>query len=430
MWFFKLIKFIYYKYSEKRRMYIMTKFNDYEKFIDEQQKFVSKIKDKTLKVAAMLNLYNGYYFDNQLEKAEETLKSLDTDSLDKPITAIYYYYLINHYIAANNGIMVDKLWEESQSKLEEIKQKQPQFYRNLEINYNNFKGLYEESNKIILQACYDGKDDIFYELLKAEIYFNTGKEKEAKLIINDLLNGDKKLVPIFKERIKKLQVKYMKLEDQNFKLKEKVSGKDKIWLKVRDSYFMTNLLLWFIDVKNMFKNKYVLLILGPIIAAYLWKAIGSIEFKNLTYWNYWNYLILDIFSKLIVINITGLLINYMIRHKKYFKAVLVSLVFLSWLSFCFYAQSYSVSLKARILDLPYVTSRSYIEESTTIKYINIVHKDKYKYIQIETSNKNKFKVFDDDKFYNYIVENCYEGDIVKIKYLPNTKNIIYIIKHS
>ncbi|MFD3157940.1 hypothetical protein ACFIJ5_13880 [Haloimpatiens sp. FM7330] len=428
MWILKLLNIMYYRCNEKRRMYIMTKFNDYEKFIEQQQKAVSKIKEETSRIAAILNLYNAYYFNDQLEKAEETIKSLDIDSLDNSIKCIYYYYLLNHYIAANNEIMVDKLWEESQSLLEEMKQKDNQFYRNLQMNYNNFKGLYEKSNKILLEVDYDGKDDIFYTLLKTEIYFNVGKENEAKLIINDLLNGKKKLVPIFKKKIKDFQMKYMN-EDEKFinknKTNEKISFKDKVWSKVRDSDFMRNLLLLFIDVKNILKNKYVLLIFGPIIAVYLWKIIGIIGLKNNTYWNYWNYLILDILSNVAFINLVGLLINYMIKRKKYLKAMLIILVLLSCIGFNFSAKSYSLSLKARIIDLPYVVSKSYVEEVTTIKYIDIVNEEKYQYIQIETNN-NKFQVFSDDNVYDYILQNCCEGDVVKIKYLPNTKNIIYI----
>ncbi len=429
MWILKLIKLIYHKCNEKRRMYIMTKFNDYEKFIEQQQKAVSKINDKTSKIVAILNLYNAYYFNNQLEKAEETIKALDINGLDNSIGSVYYYYLINCYIAASDEIMVDKLWQESQSALEEIKEKYPQLYRNLNMNYNNFKGLYEESNKILLEADYDKKNDIFYAILKAEIYFNIGKENKAKLIINGLLEDKKKLPPLFKKKIKDIQMKYMNLEYEGFinknETNEKISFKDRIWLKVRDSDFMRNLLLLFIDIKSIFKNKYGLLILCPIIIIYLWKIIATMGLRSNTYSDYWDCLILDIFSKVLTINIMVLLINYMIKCKKYLKAIAVILMLLFWISFNFFAQSYPSSLKARIKDLHYVVSKSYVEEITTIKYIDMVDKGKYQYIEIETNN-NKFEVFNGDNVYDYILQNCYEGDVVKIKYLPNTKDIIYI----
>jgi len=410
-------------------MYIIDEFNDYEKFIEEQQKAASKIKDKTFKISAILNLYNGYYFTNQLEKAEEVIKSLDIESLDNSLKCAYYYYLINHYIATSNEIMLDKFWEESQSSLEELRQNDAQLYRKLKINYNNFKGLYEESNKILLEADYDEKGDIFYDLLKTETYFNIGKENEAKLIINDLPKDNKKLPPIFKKKVKELQVRYMNVENEGFinkdKTNEKISFKDKVWLKFRDLDFMRNLLLLFIYVKNILKNKHVLVVFGIIIATYLWEFIGIIGLRNNIYWNYWTHFMLDIFNKVFMINIMILLLKYMIKSKKYLKTMLVTLIMLSSMGFIFYVQPYSSTLMAIIKDLPYVVSKSYVEEVTTIEYINMVDEIDYQYMEIETSNKINFELFNNNDTYNYIMENCYEGDVVKIKYLPNTKDIIY-----
>ncbi|MEW9095438.1 MAG: hypothetical protein AB2417_10195 [Clostridiaceae bacterium] len=436
MWIFK---FIHYKCNERKRIYIIGEFNDYEKFIEQQQKAVSKIKDKTFKLSAILNLYVGYYISNQLEKAEETIetmKSLDLDieDLDNPIKCIYYYYLINYYITTSNEIMLYKIWEESQSSLEELKQNCTQLYRNLNMNYNNFKGLYEESNKILLEDDHDEKDDIFYTLLKAEIYFNIGKENEAKLIINGLLKDKKKLAPIFKKKIKDLQVKYMNVEDEGFvnanEINEEISFKDKIWLKVRDSDAMRNLLLLLIHVKNILKkilkNKYVLSILGFFVAVRLWTIIETIVLKNNIYRSYWNHLILDIFGKAFTINIMLLLLNYMIKSKKHLKTMLLTLMLLFTVGLNFYVQPYSLSLMAKITDLPYVVSKNYVEEVTTIEYIDMINRSDYQYIEIETNNKNKFVIFNDDNIYDYILENCYEGDVVKIKYLPNTEDLIYI----
>lgn|GEM_PF-4788756 len=425
----RILKFIYYKWNERKRMYIIDEFNDYEKFIEEQQKAASKIKDKTFKISAILNLYNGYYFTNQLEKAEEVIKSLDIESLDNSLKCAYYYYLINHYIATSNEIMLDKFWEESQSSLEELRQNDAQLYRKLKINYNNFKGLYEESNKILLEADYDEKGDIFYDLLKTETYFNIGKENEAKLIINDLPKDNKKLPPIFKKKVKELQVRYMNVENEGFinkdKTNEKISFKDKVWLKFRDLDFMRNLLLLFIYVKNILKNKHVLVVFGIIIATYLWEFIGIIGLRNNIYWNYWTHFMLDIFNKVFMINIMILLLKYMIKSKKYLKTMLVTLIMLSSMGFIFYVQPYSSTLMAIIKDLPYVVSKSYVEEVTTIEYINMVDEIDYQYMEIETSNKINFELFNNNDTYNYIMENCYEGDVVKIKYLPNTKDIIY-----
>ncbi|MBU5484318.1 hypothetical protein KQI86_08255 [Clostridium sp. MSJ-11] len=429
MWIFK---FIYYKWNERRRLHILSKFNDYEKFIEEQQKAVSKIKDETFKISAILNLYIGHYLNNQLDKAEEileTMKSFDIDDLDDSIKYIYFYYSINHYIATGNEIMVDRIWEESQSLREEVKEKCTEIYRHTRMNYNNFKGLYEESNKVLLEDGHDKKDDVFCNILKAEIYFNVGKEEEAKFIINDLLNGDKKLTPIVKKKIKELQAQYMNVEYEGFintnETDEKISFKDKVWLKVRDSAFMRNLLFLFIDIKNILKNKYILLIFGPIVAAYLWGKLGYIALRDNTYRNYWNHVMGSIFLGVLTINITLLFINYMIKSKKYFSTILVALIILSPMSFIFFGEPYSSTLMATIKDLPYVVSKGYVEEVTTIEYIDIVSKSDYEYIEIEISN-NSFELFYDDKFYNYILQNCYEGDIVKIKYLPNTKDLIYI----
>ncbi|HAG44859.1 MAG TPA: hypothetical protein DCL31_17970 [Clostridium sp.] len=425
----RILKFIYYKWNERKRMYIIDEFNDYEKFIEEQQKAASKIKDKTFKISAILNLYNGYYFTNQLEKAEEVIKSLDIESLDNSLKCAYYYYLINHYIATSNEIMLDKFWEESQNSLEELRQNDAQLYRKLKINYNNFKGLYEESNKILLEADYDEKGDIFYDLLKTETYFNIGKENEAKLIINDLPKDNKKLPPIFKKKVKELQVRYMNVENEGFinkdKTNEKISFKDKVWLKFRDLDFMRNLLLLFIYVKNILKNKHVLVVFGIIIATYLWEFIGIIGLRNNIYWNYWTHFMLDIFNKVFMINIMILLLKYMIKSKKYLKTMLVTLIMLSSMGFIFYVQPYSSTLMAIIKDLPYVVSKSYVEEVTTIEYINMVDEIDYQYMEIKTSNKINFELFNNNDTYNYIMENCYEGDVVKIKYLPNTKDIIY-----
>ncbi len=426
----RILKFIYYKWNERKRMYIIDEFNDYEKFIEEQQKAASKIKDKTFKISAILNLYNGYYFTNQLEKAEKVIKSLDIESMDNSTKCAYYYYLINHYIATSNKIMLDKFWEESQSSLEELRQNDAQLYRKLKINYNNFKGLYEESNKILLKADYDEKGDIFYDLLKTETYFNIGKENEAKLIINGLPKDNKKLPPIFKKKIKELQVRYMNVENEGFinkdKTNEKISFKDKVWLKFRDLDFMRNLLLLFIYVKNILKNKHVLVVFGIIIATYLWEFIGIIGLRNNIYWNYWTHFMLDIFNKVFMINIMILLLKYMIKSKKYLKTMLVTLIMLSSMGFIFYVQPYSSTLMAIIKDLPYVVSKSYVEEVTTIEYINMVDEIDYQYMEIETSNKINFELFNNNNIYNYIMENCYEGDVVKIKYLPNTKDIIYL----
>lgn len=425
----RILKFIYYKWNERKRMYIIDEFNDYEKFIEEQQKAASKIKDKTFKISAILNLYNGYYFTNQLEKAEEVIKSLDIESLDNSSKCAYYYYLINHYIATSNEIMLDKFWEESQSSLEELRQNDAQLYRKLKINYNNFKGLYEESNKILLEADYDEKGDIFYDLLKTETYFNIGKENEAKLIINGLPKDNKKLPPIFKKKIKELQVRYMNVENEGFinkdKTNEKISFKDKVWLKFRDLDFMRNLLLLFIYVKNILKNKHVLVVFGIIIATYLWEFIGIIGLRNNIYWSYWTHFMLDIFNKVFMINIMILLLKYMIKSKKYLRTMLVTLIMLSSMGLIFYVQPYSSTLMAIIKDLPYVVSKSYVEEVTTIEYINMVDEIDYQYMEIETSNKINFELFNNNDTYNYIMENCYEGDVVKIKYLPNTKDIIY-----
>lgn len=429
-----ILKFIYYKWNERKRMYIIGEFNDYEKFIEEQQKAVSKIKDKTARIVAILNLYNGYYFTNQLEKAEEVIKSLDIESLDNSSKCAYYYYLINHYIDTSNEIMVDKLWEESQSSLEELRQNDAQFYRKLKINYNNFKGLYEESNKILLESSHNEKDDILYAILKAEAYFNIGKENEAKLIINDLLKDKKKLPPIFKKKIKELQVKYMNVEDEGFinknKTNKKISFKDKVWLKFRDLDFMRNLLLLFIYVKNILKkilkNKHVLVILGVIIATHLWGFIGSAVLRNNMYCNYWNRFMADIFGKVFIINIMIVLLKYIIKSKQYLKTMLATLILPFFMGVIFFAEPYSLSLMAKIRDLSYVVSISYVEEVTTIEYINIVNGVDYEYMEMETSSGINFELFYNNDIYDYIIENCYEGDVVKMKYLPNTKDIIYI----
>lgn len=168
-----------------------------------------------------------------------------------------------------------------------------------------------------------------------------------------------------------------------------------------------------------------MVILGLIIATYLWGFIGIIGLRNNTYWNYWNHFILDIFSKVFIINIIILLLKYMIKSKKYLKTMLVILIILFSMGFTFFAQSYSSTLMATIKDLPYVVSKSYVEEVTTIEYINIVNNIDYEYMEIETSNKINFELFYGNDIYDYIIENCYEGDVVKIKYLPNTKDIIY-----
>lgn len=430
----RILKFIYYKWNERKRMYIISEFNDYEKFIEEQQKAVSKIKDKTARIVAILNLYNGYYFTNQLEKAEKVIKSLDIESLDNSSKCAYYYYLINHYIDTSNEIMLDKLWEESQSSLEELRQNDAQFYRKLKINYNNFKGLYEESNKILLEADYDEKGDIFYDLLKTETYFNIGKENEAKLIINGLLEDKKKLPQIFKKKIKELQVRYMNVGDEGFinkdKTNEKISFKDKVWLKFRDLDFMRNLLLLFIYIKNILKktlkNKHVLVFLSILIATYLWEFIGIIGLRNNIYWNYWTHFMLDIFNKVFIINIMIVLLKYIIKSKQYLKTMLATLILPFFMGVIFFAGPYSLSLMAKIRDLPYVVSKSYVEEVTTIEYINIVNGIDYEYMEIETSNNINFRLFYNNDIYDYIMENCYEGDVVKIKYLPNTKDIIYL----
>ncbi|WP_315118440.1 hypothetical protein [uncultured Clostridium sp.] len=427
-----IFKFIYYKWNERRRLYILSKFNDYEKFIEEQQKAVSKIKDETFKISAILNLYIGYYLNNQLDKAEEileTMKSFDIDDLDDSIKYIYFYYSIDHYIATGNEIMVDRIWEESQSLREEVKEKCTEIYRHTRMNYNNFKGLYEESNKALLEDGHDKKDDMFCNILKAEIYFNIGKEEEAKLIINGLLNGDKKLTPIVKKKIKELQDKYMNVEYEGFintnVTDEKISLKDRVWLKVRDSVVMRNLLFLFIDAKNILKNKYVLAILGPIFAVRLWKTLGYAALRSYTYWNYLDNVMGSILLDVLIINIVLLLINYMIKSKKYLKTMLIALIILHPIGWIFYEQPYSSTLTATIKDLPYVVSKGYVEEVTTIEYIDIVSKNDYEYIEMEISN-NSFELFSDDKFYNYILQNCYEGDVVKIKYLPNTKELIDI----
>lgn len=134
-----------------------------------------------VRILFSINLSSTYYSNNQLIDALNILKTLDINELNNNEKIAYYNDLIHYYIDMNDEFMLEQVWKEAQDSLEELKKSSSIIYKHILINYNNFKGLYEESNQILLEIDNENNEKNNHLLLsKAKVYFNIGREDEAK----------------------------------------------------------------------------------------------------------------------------------------------------------------------------------------------------------------------------------------------------------
>ena len=239
------------------------------------------------------------------------------------------------------------------------------------------------------------------------------------------MKGNEKNIPVFKRKLEELQANYMMMdniinEDGRIfykDIKKKMSFKEKIWKSVRDSNLLRNILLIGIDIKALFKKKWFVFLVGYIIMFKLVMKVQDVLCKNSIYIDYWKYVCGSFMYNLMRIGIFALIIMYAIKKKKHFVAVIAFT--LIWFSISLSGPLGEIS---QFLDFHYVISENYVEDVETITDISITDN---KEIDIETNN-NKFILYCDHRYYDDIIEKYYIGDVVKIKYLPNTKNILDI----
>ncbi|GAA0076651.1 hypothetical protein UT300005_10290 [Clostridium sp. CTA-5] len=422
---------LYSIFIDQARSNINYLCNDYDKYIEVETKVKNTTKNKSVRKLATINLSIAYYFNNEIHKALDTLKSLDIDDLNKREKISYYYNLLLYSTKIKDEETINYVITEGKKDIDSIKEKANSTYNIFYINYYNYKGLYEESKKLLLEIDREKLSEgerVYYNLLQAEYYVYIKNYYEAANIINQIIKYDEITSPIIIETIKCLSEKCIEngvfIEDYYNKSNEEKNDKPIInILKKLSCIPIIHLVFVLIlntitNFKNSIKEKWFIYFAAPFgICFFGCKVVGILSKKSL-YNSYWTELCCEIFMLYVILCAAILCLRYILRNKcKNIKFILfIILMLIGQGGFEGY------NLINNIYDFSYVISNNYAEEVTLIN--NIEKEDGFYKIELD-GFEDKYYIPVNDK--NSQVDKYYIDDKVIAKYLPNAERILDIV---
>lgn len=410
--------------KEKKRKYIYSIFNDYEEYINREKLSLKEDLSQDKKLMIIVNIAVAYYNTGNYKKAIKMMKILDDYELNDEMTFIYYVNLVEFNICNNDEQAVDYLYDEAQSIIKKYDTKYPEIIDIYNIMYSNFKGRYEESLEILKRNRIKNKDTDNYNLLIADIAFNTDKIDEGIFIISEMCKTYYKKEICIQKQIDILINTYMNnLSIEKCGSDTKMSFEREIWGKVKDSKIKTSILFAYIDLKKLFKKNWFLCVALPfLVALFLSKVFIPLFFG-------------ETFSKVPISIISFLFLVYMLFGFGYFamkytkgcKNGLIPAVVVTFIVVNLLMGFFLLDFTNNVLDLKYAITKTDISDSGIIQSLKIRQGKKLSTMEIKINNK-VFIIDENEKLYDYINSNFKEGNRVNIEYLPHSMLLVNIQK--
>ncbi|MBW6410664.1 hypothetical protein [Clostridium weizhouense] len=422
---------LYSMFIDQARSNINYLCNDYDKYIEVETKVKNTTKNKSIRKLATINLSIAYYFNNEIHKALDTLKSLNIDDLNKGERISYYYNLLLYSTKVKDEETINYVITEGKKEIDSIKEKSKNTYNGFYINYYNYKGLYEESKKLLLEIDREKLSEGergYYNLLQAEYYVYVKNYYEAANIINQIIKYDEITSPIIIETIKCLSEKCIEngvfIEDYYNKSNEEKNDKPIIKILKKLScipviHLIFSLMLNTItNFKSSIKERWFIYFAVPFgICFFCCRVVGILSKKSL-YNSYWTDLCYGIFILYVVLCIAIICLRYILRNK--FKNIKFILFIILMLIGMGGFEGYN--LINNIYDFSYVISNNYDEDVTFIN--NIEKEDGFYKIELDGFEDRYYIEVNDKK--NKIDKYYIDGKVI-VKYLPNSEKILDIV---
>lgn len=420
----KVVENIIFNIKENKKKYIYSVFNDYEEYIAREKQSLKNEISEEKKLLIIINIAVAYFNTGNYEKAIKMMKILDDYELNDDMTFIYYVNLVSFCICNNDEQAADYLYDESQIIINKYDNKYPEITDLYKIRYLNFKGRYEESLEMLKSNRIKNRDTDNYNLLIADIAFNTDDMDEGSFIISEMCKTyyDKEIC--IQKQIDTLINTYMKnLSIEKYGQDDDMSFEKKMWNNVKESEGKTSLLFLYIDLKKVFKKKWFLYAALPfLVTLFLCRVIIPL-------------ILGDTFSEVPINILAFLFLVYFLfgfgyiamKYTKQCKNGLIPAVVVTFIVVNLLMGFYLLDFTNNVLDLKYAITKTDMSDSGVIQSLKIKEGKKESIMEIKINNK-LFTLYEKEKLYDYINTNFKEGNKVNIEYLPHSMMLVDINK--
>ena len=398
--------------------------DDYDEYITREKEILKNETSEEKKLYIIINMAEAYYNNGKYKKAIQLTRLLDDYELNDTITFIYYVNLLLFYICYNEEDYVDYIYEESKDIINKFDSKYPEIVDLYKVRYLNFKGRYKESIQIIENDRIKNKNTDDFNLLLADIAFNTNKINQGIYIVSKLCKNYYQKNICIQNSIDVLINTYIGNiniekggQDNSFSLEKNM------WNKVKTSKEKTLLLLIYIELAKVFKKKWFIYGIMPLlITLFLTKAIIPVilgkSFKDVLI-----NIIVFMFLSYYLLGLGYLNVKYKEKINSPYKHAFIILFIVINILMGFFA----LDVPNNVRDLKYAIAKTDVKDSGVIRNIAIENDKKYSSIDIKI-NKKVFTIYENEQLYDYIKNNLKNGNKVNIEYLPNSMKLINIEK--
>ncbi|MDO5517755.1 MAG: hypothetical protein Q4F66_09375 [Clostridium sp.] len=407
---------------ENNNKKIYSIFNDYEEYIKREKELLKHEASQDKQLSIILNIAEAYFSGGNYKKAIKMINILDDYELNDEMTFIYYVNSVTYYIYNNDEQSADYLYDQSKAIMKKYDRRYPEVIDLYTIRYLNFKGRYEESLKILNRNRIKNKNSDDYNLLIADIAFNTDEIDEGSFIISEMCRTYYKKEPCIQNQINILINTYIKNADiEKYGQDTDVSFENKMWDKVKDSKIKTSLFYAYIELKKLFKKKWFLYVVLPFIVTMFFCRVIMVLILG------------DIFSDILINIIEFLFLIYLLfgfgyitmKHTQKCSNGIIPAIVITFIVVSFLMGFYVSDFTNNVLDLKYAVTRTDLNDTGFIQAIKIKTGSKGPIMKIKINNK-LFSIHEDEKLYDYINNNFKEGYKVYIEYLPHTMKLVNI----
>lgn len=420
----EIIDNIIFNIKEKHRKKIYNIFNDYDEYITREKEILKNETSEEKKLYIIINMAEAYYNNGKYKKAIQLTRLLDDYELNDTITFIYYVNLLLFYICYNEEDYVDYIYEESKDIINKFDSKYPEIVDLYKVRYLNFKGRYKESIQIIENDRIKNKNTDDFNLLLADIAFNTNKINQGIYIVSKLCKNYYQKNICIQNSIDVLINTYIgNINIEKGGQDNGFSSEKNMWNKVKTSKEKTLLLLIYIEIAKLFKKKWFIYGIMPLlITLFLTKAIIPVilgkSFKDVLI-----NIIVFMFLSYYLLGFGYLSVKYKEKINSPYKHAFIILFIVINLLMGFFA----LDVLNNVRDLKYAIAKTDVKDSGVIRNIAIENDKKYSSIDIKI-NKKVFTIYENEQLYDYIKNNLKNGNKVNIEYLPNSMKLINIEK--
>lgn len=420
----EIIDNIIFNIKEKHRKKIYNIFNDYDEYIKREKEILKNETSEEKKLYIIINMAEAYYNNGKYKKAIQLTRLLDDYELNDTITFIYYVNLLLFYICYNEEDYVDYIYEESKDIINKFDSKYPEIVDLYKVRYLNFKGRYKESIQIIENDRIKNKNTDDFNLLLADIAFNTNKINQGIYIVSKLCKNYYQKNICVQNSIDVLINTYIgNINVEKGGQDNGFSSEKNMWNKVKTSKEKTLLLLIYIEIAKLFKKKWFIYGIMPLlITLFLTKAIIPVilgkSFKDVLI-----NIIVFMFLSYYLLGLGYLNVKYKEKINSPYKHAFIILFIVINILMGFFA----LDVPNNVRDLKYAIAKTDVKDSGVIRNIAIENDKKYSSIDIKI-NKKVFTIYENEQLYDYIKNNLKNGNKVNIEYLPNSMKLINIEK--